>query len=103
MVHLLKSIPATTQPSVRNTVEVIYKYPTPTRDCVDLHNNNIDLASNKAAMNSRLSAVCQNDDGTYMRWEIEDFTSVVEGTVADTVKFIFRVSCCLFFILSLCF
>ena len=75
----------TTQPAVRNTVEVVYEYPTPTRDCVQLHDNNIE--SNKAAMNQRLSRVCQNADESYMQWEIEDYSSTEDEADKVSQKF----------------
>ena len=49
---------------------------------MQLHDNNIE--SNKAAMNQRLSGVCQNADGSYMQWEIEDYSSTEDE--ADKVS-----------------
>ena len=40
-------------------------------------------------MNRRLSDVCQNADGTNMRWEIENFSSE-QGDEADTVFVLFH-------------
>ena len=71
-----------TEPAVRNSIEVIYQYPALTKDCVPVHDNNIDTY--RPLMNQKLSRVCENPDGSYMQWEIVDYTSVEFD--ADTVS-----------------
>ena len=71
-----------TEPAVRNSIEVIYQYPALTKDCVPVHDNNIDTY--RPQMDQKLSQVCENPDGSYMQWEIMDYTSVEFD--ADTVS-----------------